>query len=60
MYVDSTQRLTLNVYEDGLEVGVNGKLEQVPGVTPPSERFKIQLRGWQPSNRWRVTDLVVR
>ena len=60
MHANVPKHLMWNIYPDGMEVGLNGKVFKVSEIAPPVGPFYIELHAGGEGNEWIVRDLVVR
>ncbi len=52
--------LNIQLFSDRIHLQVNDRSYEVDNVGVPYADLRIQLRSWQPTNRWHVSNFVVR
>lgn len=58
--VGTPYHVKCQVTQSGLRITINGQVYEAKEATVPYDNFRIQLAGWQPTNRWRIRNVVIR
>jgi hypothetical protein len=58
--VGTPYHVKCQVTQSGLRITIDGQVYEAKRATVPYDNFRIQLTGWQPANRWRIRNFVIR
>jgi hypothetical protein len=55
VHADRAYHIRIHLQPDHWQVTLNDETYEIDGISMPSERFYIQLYGWEPADRWHVS-----
>jgi hypothetical protein len=58
--VGKPYQIAIETLNDQWRITINGQLVELPGINIPWKEFRVYLRGWQPTNTWRVRNVTVK